>query len=186
MAKPTENISTTFMKLIDKLAGKESDFKLTFHDLTLEAGALKTKLDGFVVLDFAIVKEKESGADLKLPNLLGQVFKKGAIGVTINEREVLQLKAENKEFSLDLIDKQFVKKVLSGLGDGRTSLRSSLSQARKVAEEFRDEGLTVTISYGGSKVVTIGLNAKPTFSQLVTGSDAIQIDSLLKLIELGL
>ena len=182
----TENFSTTFMKLIDKLSGNESDFKLTFHDLTLEAGVFKTKLDGFVVLDLAIVKEKKPGSDMKLPNLLGQVFKKGEIAVSINERETLQLQAENKEFSLDLIDKQFVKEVLSGLGNGRGSLWSSLSQARKVAEELRDEGLTVTISYRGSKVVTIGSNAKPTFSQLVTRSDAIQIDSLLKLFELGL
>ena len=174
------------MKFMDKLAGKESDFKVTFHDLTLEAGTLKTKLDGFVVLDLAIVKEKKPGSDLKLPNLLGHVFRKGELAVTINGRETLQLKAENKEFSLDLIDKHFVKKVLSGLGNGRASLWSSLSQARKVAEELRDKGLTVTISYGGGKVVTIGLNAKPTFSQLVTGSDAIQIGSLLKLIELGL
>jgi len=182
----TENFGTTFMKFIDKLAEKESDFKLTFHDLTLQAGALKTKLEGFVVLDLAIVREKKPDSNLKLPNLLGQVFRKGEIAVTINERETLQLKAENKEFGLDLIDKQFFKTVQSGLGDGRTSLWSSLSQARKVAEELRDEGLTVTISYRGSKVVTIGSNAKPTFSQLVTGSDAIQIDSLLKLIELGL
>src|SRR5208283_899063 len=125
---------------------------------TLEAGALKTKLDGFVVLDLATVMEKKPGSDPKLPNLLGQFFKQGEIAVTINERETLQLKAENKEFSLNLIDKQFVKKVLSGLGDGRASLWSSLNQARKVAEELCDEGLTVTISYGGSKVVTIGLN----------------------------
>jgi hypothetical protein len=182
----TENFSATFMKLFDKLAGKESDFKLAFHDLTLEAGSLKTTFDGFVVLDLAIIKEKKPDSALKLPNLLGQVFKKGEIAISINDAETLQLKAENKEFSIDLIDKQFIKNVLSGLGNGSASLRSSLSQAKKIAEEMRDEGLTVTISYGGSKVVTIGLNAKPTISQLVTRSDAIQIDSLLKLIELGL
>lgn len=116
----------------------------------------------------------------------GQVFKKGEIPVSIKLGETLQLKAENKEFSLALIDKQFFKKVLSGLGDGRTSFWSSLSQARKVAQKLLNEGLTVTISYGGSKVVTIGLNANPMFSQVVTGSIAIQIDNLLKLIELGL
>jgi len=181
-----ENFSTTFMKLISKFAGKESDFKLTFHDLTLEAGALKTKLDGFAVLDLAIIKEKKPGSDLKLLNLLGHVFKEGEIAVSINERETLQLKAENKEFSLDLIDKRFIRKVRSRLGDGKASFWSGLGQARKVAEELQAEGLTVTISYRGSKVVTIGLSAKPTFSQLVTRSEAIQIDSLLKLIELAL
>jgi hypothetical protein len=51
---------------------------------------------------------------------------------------------------------------------------------------LRDEGLTVTISYKGTSAVTLGANAKPTISQLVTRSNAIQINNLLKLIELGL
>jgi len=186
VTKPTENFSNTFMKLIEKLAGKEPDFKLTFHDLTLEMGTLKAKLDGSVVIDLAVVTGKKFGSDLQLPNLLGHVFKLGDVAVSINDQETLQLKAENKKFDLDLIDKQFVKKVLSGLGDGRTSLWSSLSQVRNIAEQLRDEGLTVTISYRGSKVVTVGSNAKPTLSQLVTRSNAIQINNLLKLIELGL
>jgi hypothetical protein len=186
LAKPTENFSNTFMKLIDKLAGKETDLKLTFHDLTLEMGTLKAKFDGSVVLDLAVVTEKKLGSDLQLLNLLGHVFKLGDVAVSINDRETLQLKAENKKFGLDLIDKQFVKKMLGGLGDGKTSFWSSLGQARNIAEQLRDEGLTVTISYKGSNVVTIGLNAKPTLSQFVTRTNAIQINDLLKLIELGL
>jgi len=108
------------------------------------------------------------------------------MAISINDWEALKLKAEDKELNLDLIDKQLVKKVQSRLGAGKASLWRGLGQARKVAEELQDEGLTVIIYYRGSKVVTIGLNARPTFSPLVTGSDAIQIDSLLKLIELGL
>lgn len=174
------------MRLVEKLAGKGPDLKLTFHDLTLEMGTLKAKLDGSAVLDLAVVTEKKLGTDLKLPNLLGHVFKQGDVAVSINGQETLQLKAENKKFTLDLIDKQFVKKVLSGLGGGGGSLWSSLDQVRNIAEELRDEGLTVTISYKGSKVATVGLDAKPTVSQLVTRSHAIEINNLFKLIELGL
>jgi hypothetical protein len=186
VTKTAENFSTTFMKLVEKLAGKEPDCTLTFHDLTLEMGTMKAKLEGSVVLDIAIVTEKKLGSDLQLLNLLGQVFKLGEIAVSINEQETLQLKAGNKKFALNLIDKQFVKKVLSGLGEGKTSLWSSLSRVRKIAEELKNEGLTVTISYKGSKVVTIGSNSKPTISQLVTRSKAIEINNFLKLIELGL
>jgi hypothetical protein len=186
MTKQMENFSSTLTKLIDKLAGKDPDLKLTFHDLTLETGTMKAKLDGSVVLDLAVVKGKKLGSDLQLPNLLGNVFKQGDLAVSINDQETLKLKAENKKFTLDLIDKQFVKKALSGLGDGKSSLWSSLDQARNIAEQLRDEGLTVTISYKGTNAVTLGANAKPTISQLVTRSNAIQINNLLKLIELGL
>ena len=134
-----ENFGTTFMKLVEKFAGKESNFKLTFHDLTVEAGTLKSKLDGFVVLNLVIVNEKQPGSDRKLASLLGQVFKEGEIAVSLNDRETLQLKAKNKEYSLDLIDKQFVKKVRSSLGDGKASLWSGVAQAKKLAEELRDE-----------------------------------------------
>lgn len=174
------------MKLVEKLAGKEPDFKLTFHDLTLEMGTMKAKLEGSVVLDIAILTEKKIGSNLQPLNLLGRVFKQGEIAISINDQKTLQLKTGNKKFTLDLIDKQFVKKVLSGLGEGRTSLWSSLDQVRKIAEELKNEGLTVTISYRGSSVVTIGSNSKPTVSQLVTRSNAIEINNLLKLIELGL
>jgi len=186
MTKTTENFSNTFIKLIEKLAGKDPDLKLTFHDLTLETGTMKAKVDGSVILDLAVVTKKKLDPDLRLPNLLGHAFKQGDVAVSVNDRETLKLKAENKEFTLDLIDKQFVKKALSGLGDGKSSLWSSIDQARNIAEQLRDEALTVTISYKGTNAVTLGANAKPTISQLVTRSNAIQINNLLRLIELGL
>ena len=46
-----ENIGEIMLKIIDKLAGKESNLKLSFQDLTLDAGAAKVKLNGSIVLD---------------------------------------------------------------------------------------------------------------------------------------
>ncbi len=48
----------TLLKLIDKLAGKGSDVKLTFQDLTLDMGMVKAKLNGSIVLDVLYVAEK--------------------------------------------------------------------------------------------------------------------------------
>ncbi len=45
------------LKLIDKLAGKESDIKLSFQDLTLDMGRIKAKINGSIVLDILYVKE---------------------------------------------------------------------------------------------------------------------------------
>ena len=47
----------TMIKLIDKLAGKESDIKLSFQDLTLDLGLVKAKLNGSIVLDVVYVTD---------------------------------------------------------------------------------------------------------------------------------
>lgn len=57
MAKVPEDMGDTLLKLIDKLAGKESDIKLSFQDLTLDLGMVKAKLNGSIVLDILYVTE---------------------------------------------------------------------------------------------------------------------------------
>jgi len=63
MAKTSEDMGDTMIKLIDKLAGKGSDIKLSFQDLTLDVGGIKTKLNGSVVLDVLYVKEKDASKE---------------------------------------------------------------------------------------------------------------------------
>ena len=58
MAKSSEDMGDTLLKLIDKLAGKGSDIKLSFQDLTLDMGMVKAKIDGSIVLDILYVSEK--------------------------------------------------------------------------------------------------------------------------------
>lgn len=57
MSKHAEDMGDTLLKLIDKLAGKGSDIKLSFQDLTLDMGMVKTKINGSIVLDILYVQE---------------------------------------------------------------------------------------------------------------------------------
>jgi len=57
MTKTSEDMGDTMIKLIDKLAGKESDIKLSFQDLTLDMGMVKAKLNGSIVLDVIYVTD---------------------------------------------------------------------------------------------------------------------------------
>ena len=57
LEKATHNMSDTLLAVIDKLAGKESDLKLSFQDLTLEVGMVKARLNGSIVLDIVYSKE---------------------------------------------------------------------------------------------------------------------------------
>jgi hypothetical protein len=52
-----QDMGDTMLKLIDKLAGKGSDIKLSFQDLTLEMGMVKAKINGSIVLDVLYVQE---------------------------------------------------------------------------------------------------------------------------------
>ena len=119
-----------------------------------------------------------------MPAWLGHVITSGEVTLSTDNKEALHLKAGNKKIDLDVVDKKFVKDVVGGLG-GRTSIRGRLNQVKSIAEELRDEELTVTISYKGNRVVTVGASAKPKLSRILTGTNAIEINSLRKLIELG-
>ncbi len=57
MSQKTEDIGEIMLKMIDKLAGKESNLKLSFQDLTLDAGPAKIKLNGSIVLDVVYVED---------------------------------------------------------------------------------------------------------------------------------
>ena len=59
MTEDDKGFGETLGQLIDKLAGKGSDFKITFQDLTLEIGMLKAKVSGSIVFDVLYVSEKK-------------------------------------------------------------------------------------------------------------------------------
>jgi hypothetical protein len=52
-----ETMGDTVIAILDRLAGKKSDLKLSFEDLTLETGVMKTTLNGAIVLDITYAQE---------------------------------------------------------------------------------------------------------------------------------
>jgi hypothetical protein len=62
MEKTAETMANTLLAIIDKLAGKQSDLKLSFEDLTLDLGIMKAKLNGAIILDIVYPKEAETGS----------------------------------------------------------------------------------------------------------------------------
>ena len=120
---------------------------------------------------------------MQLPTWLGHIIKSGAVTLSTGDVAALQIKAEDNKIAVSIDNKEFLKDVLGSAGAGG-SIRSKLAQLRSIAEDLKDEGLTVTLSFKGDRLVTIGLEAKPTLSRLVTGTDAVEINNLRKLLEL--
>lgn len=121
---------------------------------------------------------------MQLPTWLGHVVKSGEVTLFTGDAKALQIKAENNKFDLNAANEEFLKDVVGSAGSG-ASIRSKLAQLRSIAGELKAEGLTVTLSYKGDCLVTIGAEAKPKFSRLVTGTDAVEINNLRKLLELS-
>jgi len=120
---------------------------------------------------------------VQLPTWLGHVVKSGAVTLSTGDVEALQIKAEENKIELCIANKEFLKDVMGSAGSG-ASIRSRLAQLKGIAGELKEEGLTVTLSFKGDRLVTIGLKAKPTLSRLVTGTSAVEINNLRKLLEL--
>jgi hypothetical protein len=60
--KTAESMANTLLAIMDKLAGKESDLKLSFENLTLDLGMMKATLNGAIVLDIVYAKEAQGTA----------------------------------------------------------------------------------------------------------------------------
>jgi hypothetical protein len=59
MEQAAETLADTLLAVMDKLAGKESDIKLSFENLTLDLGMMKTTLNGAIILDIIYSKDVE-------------------------------------------------------------------------------------------------------------------------------
>jgi hypothetical protein len=60
LEKTAHEMADTMIAIMDRLAGKESDIRLSFEDLTLEMGMLKAKINGSIVLDIVYAKEAKT------------------------------------------------------------------------------------------------------------------------------
>ena len=121
---------------------------------------------------------------MQLTSWLGHVLKSGEVTLFAGNVEALHIKAEDNKIDLSIVDKEFFKDALRSVGTG-SSINSKLAQLKSIAVEMKDEGLTLTLSFRGDRLVTMGLEAKPKFSRLVTRTDAVEINNIRKLMKLA-
>ena len=120
---------------------------------------------------------------MQLPTQIGHIIKSGAVTLSTGNKEALKMRAENNRIDINAIDKKFLKDVVKNMGDGK-SIGNRISQLKGLAEELQKEGLTITVSFKGDLVITVGLDAEPKISQIITRTNAVEINNLRKLVEL--
>ena len=126
-----------------------------------------------------------NGGTLQTFTLLSHVLKSGELQLFTNDEKVLALKAKNQRIDLNIVDNKFLKDVLRDSVDVKSFLKN-FAYFKNIAEELKNENVTITVSFKGIVVLTLGSDAKPNLSRLITRTKEIEINNLRKLIQLGL
>jgi hypothetical protein len=139
---------------------------------------------------------------VQLTTLLVETLKSGKITVSEHDREVVEVNVRDKNIDANIKDKEFVKEIISSVRGAATKsgVRGSfqrgvdtLREARKaqptmkeLVEDLCREEVTITVSYRGDRVITVGSGANSKFTRIITGTKGVEINSPRKLAEMGI
>lgn len=128
-------------------------------------------------------------------------FETGRIVVSTGNLDTLEVNLTNKRIDVNVEDKSFIKRIIQMRNEinqtppldtqedivrevKKKQSDGPLKMLRTVADALKVRGITLTISYKGKTVVTIGADAKPTILQIVTKTRAVAINSFYRLLRM--
>ncbi len=116
---------------------------------------------------------------------LVQTLKRGEITLQTNGAESILVQIENNKTDLDFARKDVFRDLLGLEAKAEDeSIPERLKTLGDFAEKLKEKGLTITISHQKQIILTLGKEAHPTISQMVTGTNAIEINNLIELAKL--
>ncbi len=117
-------------------------------------------------------------------NTLADILKsvQGKITIDVQDKHVLSVSLEGNRVVLDMSDASIFGTTES---DSSIGLFDGLKTAKKLGETLNSKGITLSILRKGKKALSLGRDAKPTLSTLVTRTDDIQVDSVRQVTKLG-
>jgi hypothetical protein len=124
-------------------------------------------------------------AETRAVKIVAETLKRvtGKINIDVKGNPLLSLVLEGDKVLLDINDAS-----MFGIVDTDSKnlgIFDKLRTTKKVAEILNSNGLTLSILRKGKKAVTLGREATPSVSSLLTGSDDVQIDSIRQVTKLG-
>ena len=118
-----------------------------------------------------------------ISNLVGILKKSsGRLNILIKDNPALSISL-GSNIQLNIHDAA----IFDGVGSDKSdvSLFDKLKTAQKLGEILNSNGLSISVLRKGKKAFTIGREATPTISSILTGSDDIHIDSITQAAKLG-
>jgi hypothetical protein len=123
-------------------------------------------------------------------------FESGKVILFTGDLQVLKVDLTSKHINVDIEDKQFVKRIIdmredlipkppqSDANEGPPQVGSTLSTVRSVVEAICKQGITITVSYKGKRIATIGEEAHPMLLQRILKTKGIAINSIFTAIKM--
>ena len=122
---------------------------------------------------------------LQIPLWLIQTIKQGKICVETNSKRNIELQIENNKMDLNFLQKELVKYLLDLESQmEETSILEKLKTLKNLGERLKQNGSTITVSHKGHKILTLGLDAQPKISKMITGTNAIEINDFFEIVRL--
>lgn len=110
----------------------------------------------------------------------------GTIKIAIQDKESLRLESADKKINLNVIDPSIFEIPLESIKHNMiTDFLKYLKEAKVFAHKLTENGVTLFILNKNENAITLGKDASPSFSKLITRSDDIQIDSIRKSMKLA-
>ena len=107
-----------------------------------------------------------------------EAAKEGIIKIYIKDQSAAQINLNDNLITVDLIQPEFFRT------SEEMGLFDKLKTAKEFAQKLTDNGLTISFLRKGKEAISLGKDAKPTLSRLITRSDDIQIDSVKEITNL--
>ena len=126
------------------------------------------------------------------------VFESGKVILAAGKLHLLQVNLTAKCINVDIEDKEFIKRALQlrsvlsspkSTTDEKESEKkkngsSSLETLRSITETLSSRGITITVSFKGDRLITLGAGARPRLLQYVTGTRGLAINNVVKLAQM--
>ena len=98
--------------------------------------------------------------------------KEGALAISFENQPAVKIAISNGTLAVDLLEPTIFR-----IPEDETGLFDKLKTASEFARKLSDNGVTVSFLRKGKEAVTLGKDAKPTLSKMITRSDDIQLNS---------
>jgi hypothetical protein len=96
----------------------------------------------------------------------------GTLAINFENEPVVKIAINDGKLAVDLLEPSIFR-----IAEDETGLFDKLKTASEFARKLSDNGVTISFLRKGKEAVRLGKDAQPTLSNLVTGSDDIQLNS---------
>lgn len=114
---------------------------------------------------------------MQLPTVLLKAIKSGKVTLSQNDVLKIEVRAQDKRIEINALDDQIIDELISIALESSTKgsaisidgALETLPIIKEISEDLCKQGLTLTISFKGDKMATIGYDANSKDSNIFTG-----------------